>query len=824
MKEEKVRVREFPKPRIVLLPVFMEVIILSAVFGSNMPLWACILLGIFNGALVYYLFVVLKIHLLIADRLKKEDSREKDAHRDAAMYAKEIASEGIVLLKNESSLLPFGEGTHINLFGLRSVQMNYNGGGSASSDESGCVKLEEALRQNGFLLNQDLLNLNYNYLKSGSASIAPLKKSHKVKSANSQKGGAEFVAKPGNPVKQEIPAKILRSRDLYPDHRSILEHAKKFSDIAMIVLSRGGGEGYDLDPADLRPIDSERELVEEVCRQFDKVILILNTVNTMEMGWLSEYPSVKSVLWIGFPGTSGNLALAEILKGACTPSGRLPDLWAADNLSTPAANNFCELQEDGTWSKESFHYRNTPEKKGYFIHYSEGIYVGYRYYETRSETDPDFDYDREVVWSFGYGLSYTTFTQKIRSLRETKKELILTVDVKNAGSMQGKEVVQVYVTAPYTGRIEKSAVRLAGFGKTDRLDPGGSETAEIPVSKYEIASFDEKSGRWILEAGKYTISIRADSHHILDSVVWDLSEDVVFEGTSALFADAHTDSLTREFAPGHRAFTGPKDEDYTAPGDVTEALRFVLPTDEELGIRREDIPVLGKYAGIRFSDLIGVPKEDERWEKFVRQMTLPELCHLCGNGAWQTSPVHRLGVPRTISPDGSTCVASTVFSALVMRKAKSGVTWPCPPVLAATFNTKMADLEGTGVGCEAKAMGYDGWYAPSMNCHRTAFNSRNFEYYSEDGFLSGKIAAHVVKNVQDHKVNVFIKHFALNERETNARDQLFTWCGEQAMREIYFKPFELAVREGGSRGRDELLKLYRSYLGWWEPCPSDGAP
>lgn len=441
----RMKAKEPMKKRLILLPVLM-----AAVFALfkllGMGTVGALLLGVLLGAPAYFCFVVLKVQRLLG---QKETAAEKNAHEAAAQTARRISQSGIVLLQNRDDFLPLPKGSKLNLVGLRCVQMNYNGGGSAASDESKCITLEDALRQTGFQLNQDLLNLSYHYLKNGKASIAAPKKNDKVKQGSAQKGGAEFAAKPGAPVKPEIDVKTLRSPSLYDDGRTVLEHGRDYSEIALVVLSRGGGEGYDFDPADLRLLESERKLLDETCGMFGNVILVLNTANTVEMGWLKEYPQIKAVLWIGFPGVSGNLALGDILCGDVCPSGHLPDTWADSNLSAPAANNFCQMQEDGTWSKQSFHYRNAPEKKGYFLHYSEDIYVGYRYFETRAAVDPAFDYGEEVVWPFGFGLSYSTFEQKILSFDGSK----LSVAVRNTGKRAGSCVVQCYVTAPYTGKI-----------------------------------------------------------------------------------------------------------------------------------------------------------------------------------------------------------------------------------------------------------------------------------------------------------------------------------------------------------------------------------
>ncbi len=796
-KKQKLKPTEPPKKR------FVWLFLLSAAFclcfralGTG---WICgILIGFLLGAVCYFLFVVLKIHRLIGSRLKGIGEDERKAHSDAANVAREIARNGIVLLQNRDRLLPLPKGARLNLIGLRTIQMHYNGGGSAASNESKCTTLEAALRETGFELNEELLNLSRNYLKNGKASIAPAK--HRVKQGSGQKGGAEFSPKPGNPVKAELPLEVLLDNTLYPDGQTVLRHAQDFSQFALVVLSRGGGEGYDLDPADLRLIDSEKQLLGETARHFENIILILNMANTMEMGWLKDYPQIKAVLWIGFPGVSGTLALGDILCGDISPSGKLPDTWATSNLAAPAANNFCQLQADGSWSKRSFHYSNAPEKAGYFVRYSEGIYVGYRYFETRAAMDSSFCYEKEVVWPFGCGLSYTTFSHKLRALSEEGEQLRLEATVSNTSSYPGRSVVQCYMTAPYTGRVERSIVELVGFAKTGLLQPGESEEICLRLDKQALSAFEERAGKYILEAGTYTFSLRQDSHTPLDSASWELNQTLVYENTTALFADATAESLTRgEFKDAaHPAFAGPGEADFLADDGTLAAMQYDRSADP--GRENPACPAVGENHGLKLADIKELSKNHPDWDRFVRQLTEAELCDLCGNGAWQTAAIPRLGVPRTLAPDGPTSLAATMFSALVMGSAKAGITWPCPSVLAAGFDRELALAMGEAVGMEGRAMGYRGWYAPAMNLHRTAFNSRNFEYYSEDPLLSGKTAAQVVRGAQSKHMGVYIKHFALNERETNTRDQLFTWCGEQAMRQLYLRPFELAVKEGGALG------------------------
>lgn len=795
--KKKLKAKERPKKRFVWF--FLLIAAFALLFFALGTGWiGSLLLGILLGAVSYFLLVVLKAHRLMGSKLKGMSEEERKAHENAADAAREIARNGIVLLRNEEDLLPLPKGAKLNLVGLRTVQMHYNGGGSAASDESKCVTLEEALRETGFELNEELLNLSYNFLQKGKASIAPTK--HLAKQGGGQKGGAEFSPKPGNPVKTELPAAVLKDNALYPDGQTVLQHARGYSEYALVVLSRGGGEGYDLDPADLRLIDSERQLLEETAKHFENIILILNTANTMEMDWLKDYPQIKAVLWIGFPGASGTLALGDILCGEVSPSGKLPDTWAASNLAAPAANNFCQMKDNGRWHKRSFHYTNAPERAGYFVRYSEGIYVGYRYFETRAAIDPHFCYEKEVVWPFGHGLSYTTFSQKLCDLTENGETLVLTAEITNTGSYPGKDVLQCYMTAPYTGRVERSIVELVGFAKTGLLQPGESQEIGLCLNKRELCAFEEATGKYILEAGVYAFSLQRDSHTPIDTVKWELAQIRIYDDTTALFADASAGSLTRgEFKNAeHPAFTGPKEADLIADEATLAALKY--DRFAEAGPENPLHPTVGAAHGLKLADVKKLPKNHPDWDRFVQQLTEAELCDLCGNGAWQTAAIPRLGVPRTLAPDGPTSLASTMFSAMVMGSGKAGITWPCPSILAASFDRELALGMGEAVGAEGYAMGYRGWYAPAMNLHRTAFNSRNFEYYSEDPLLSGKTAAQVVRGAQSKRVGVYIKHFALNERETNTRDQLFTWCGEQAMRQMYLRPFELAVKEGGAWG------------------------
>jgi beta-glucosidase len=773
---------------------------------------------------VVYGFVITRSGYWLLSRFRPDTPEQKLAYSSASDTVRSIAEEGIVLLRNEEGLLPVETSentkTKLNLFGIRSIQLVYNGGGSTASDVTKCVKLETALEGANYELNNDLLYLYYNFYKTGRVALAPT-------SVPPNGSASEFIDRPDNIVIPEVPGSAYADRSLYNDGGAIIDHALAFSDIALVTLGRGGGEGFDLTGPDLRITADEAALLDAVCGAFSKVILLINSANTLELDFLARYPSIKSILWIGYPGESGTEAVAKILDGTVNPSGRLADTWAASNFSAPAANNFEERNADDTWAAQSFHYANAPAPtnttalypstiQGFFNHYAEGIYVGYKYYETRAATDPSYNY-REVAYPFGYGLSYTSFEEKLMAMQVSNGVVTLRVSVENTGKHPGKDVLEVYYTPPYTGNIEKAAVNLAAFKKTNLIAPGVEEYYTISFSVEDMASYDYRNNRcWVLEKGEYEISLMKDAHVRIDSETWTLGQDIIYkdgrDGKRASDRAAAVnrlddalgidDYLTRNWDAGGRAFTGPQAADFTAGASVLAALAdWTPPTDAELGLSGEPAPHSQTLADpIRLSEMAGVPYGDPRWDAFVSQLTLREMSDLAGNGAWQINGVERLGIPRSLTPDGSTGIFATTYSGAVMGASGAGVTYPTPVVVASTWNEDVARLMGLSVGSEGQAYGYNGWYAPSMNIHRTPFNARNFEYYSEDSVLSGKIAAQVVAGAREKGMITFIKHFAMNERETNCRDKLFTWATEQAIREIYLKPFELAIKEGGALG------------------------
>jgi len=763
--------------------------------------------------------------LWVISSLSPDSAAVKASHSAAIEVTKMIADEGFVLIHNNDTLLPLRTSVDnkikINVFGTRGVLPIFNAGGSASSDVSECIRFEQALTgtEGNFILNDDLLYLYYNYSKKGNVSITKTTAPKNVSDSEFIEWGYR------NSLLPEMPAQVWRDTSFYNDGKTILDHAFDFSDIAMIVLGRGGGEMNDFTPGELQLQENEAALIDAVCRKFNKVILVLNTANNIEMGFLQSYPSIKSVIWIGYPGEAGLLSFARILNGTVNPSGRLASTWLKNNLASPAANNYCDLQEDGTWGipgndmygDDNFRYSNVPGRGGYFVHYSEGIYVGYKYFETRHDTDNFYNYNADVAFPFGHGLSYTTFNKSIASMNESNGTVTLQVNVTNTGTRSGKDVIQIYYNPPYTGNIEKSTVNLIAFKKTKEIAAGATERYSISFKTEDMASYDYKINQcYVMEEGDYIISLRDNSHELLDSRIWRLSSAIIYNsgnnGARASdyqiavnqFNDANGtgDYLTREWNPSSRAFTGPRAGDFTASQEVLNAMLSENPTDSSLGLRSSDMPATGVKLSkpIMLSEMVNVPYDNPKWNEFISQLNISEMANLSGNAGYHIEPLKRLGVPRVYTPDGPSSVTTSLYSGLMMGKNESGVTYPCPVVIASCWNEDVYYMMGSSAGKEAKAMGFGGWYAPAMNTHRLPFNGRNFEYYSEDGMLAGITSGNVVRGATEQRIIVFIKHFALNDRESNCRSQLFTWSNEQAIREIYLKPFELAVKNGGAMG------------------------
>ena len=700
---------------------------------------------------------------------------EQAAEQSRAM-AQELVQEGAVLLKDQNNALPLAEGTAVNLFGYGSVDPIYGGSGSGASDTSSNIDLVTGLTNAGFTVNQELVDF---YKKSGVSRAA-------------QKGfeGSNFT-----------PAEVPAAQ--YTD--TLLQNAKAFSDVAIVTISRVGGEGGDL-PQDmyaagysktddgrhyLELTQDEEDLLALIKAQgFGKVIVLINSSNAMELGFLED-DSIDAALWIGSLGSTGFNAVGEILSGKVNPSGRLSDTYAYDLTTAPAY-----------WNAGDFTYSNLNH---HYVEYAEGIYVGYRFYETRYVDNTtgvcdEAAYAKAVQYPFGYGLSYTTFEQSIADYKTTDSAIEMTVEVKNTGAVAGKDVVQVYYTAPYTvGGIEKSHVVLAGFAKTGLLQPGASEKVTITFAPEDMASYDETGAKaYVLEAGTYQIKLMNNAHEVIDQREYEVPATITYSGENARSTDLV--AATNEFedvAQGQiKQYVSRADWEGTLPTTRTDgktASAETVTAKENTPVYENndsDQPITIADHGLTLEDMTGLDYDDPKWDDLLEQLSVDDMTNMISNGGWSTPEVASVGKPATNDLDGPAGINSLVSSL-------KGVSFPSEVIVGSSWNTDLAQRFGTAFGAEAAANHVVGLYAPGMNIHRTPFSGRNFEYYSEDGLLSGKMGAAMVQGVDSQGVYTYIKHFALNDQESN-RLSISVWANEQSIREIYLKPFELSVKEGGT--------------------------
>lgn len=672
--------------------------------------------------------------------------------------AAEISDEGLVLLKNEGGLLPL-EGKTINVFSFASFNLRYAGSGSGGADISQAVSLYDALEQAGLSYNEDL---HSTHVEAG----APTQISND--------SGAVALAKmfiSGQDTSEPAP-------DYLTDE--VMGSASQFSDVALVVIGNDGVEAQDFTHEQLQLGKHEQELLDKITGAFENVVVVVNSGNQMELGFLEEYPQIKSAIWIGTPGPLGGVSLAKTLSGEVSPSGHLPSTYAYDVTTAPATENF-----HGTA------YENA---KRSFINYEEGIYVGYRFYETYYE-DPEA-YEAAVQYPFGFGLSYTTFEWDVNEPVVTDGAVTVDVQVTNTGGRAGKDVVQVYYSAPYSpGGIEKSAVELAGYAKTSLLDPGASETVAVKFALRDMASWDmEDRGAYVLEAGTYDIRVSTDVHTVVEGFSFQVGEDIVYEVdevTGTPFENRF------EAANGDLTYLSRADWEGTYPG-VTPAStvaseELLVKMYPKVEVAQGHAATTGADNGLVLADMKGLDYDDPLWDDFLDQFTVEEQIDLFSKGGWRTVGIERLGMPESLLLDGP--AGLNYFFGDV-----EAASYPTEAVIAATWNDALAYEMGEAIGMEANAYGVQGWYAPGMNLHRTAQGGRNFEYYSEDPVLSGHMAAAMVAGAESRGVLTFMKHFVLNDQESNARSGVNVFTSEQALRELYLKPFEITVKKGGASG------------------------
>lgn len=731
--------------------------------------------------------------------------------------AKEVQSEAITMLKNDDSNLPLNN-KKVNVFGWGSTNPVYGGTGSGSmSDQYDTVSLLDGMKEAGLETNADLSKLYTDY-RADRPVVAMWSQDWTL---------------------PEVPA------DQYSD--SLISDAKSFSDEAVVVITRVGGEGADL-PTNMKAetityknnskdyddfqdgehflqlSKTERDMIDLVTKNFDKVTLVYNGANAFQFDFLSNYPQIKSVLWCPPAGQTGFSALGDVLAGETNPSGKTSDTFVKNLTKTPVFNNTdgaAAASSSSVGADGAFVYDNVDDLAakytGFtgqentvlpsFVNYVEGIYVGYKFYETAAD-EGLINYDDTVIYPFGYGLSYTSFEQKMGDVSYKDGKVTFDVTVTNTGDTAGKDVVEVYYNPPYTdGGIEKASKNLVAFEKTEKLEPGASETVKIEFDDDDMASYDNKGAKaWVLEKGDYTISIQSDSHHVIDSEKINVADTITYDSESNTHNDDQTVATNQfDYAAGDVTYLS-RANHFANYAEATAAPTNFSMRDEvkaaftnngnydptKYDDDSDEMPTTGAKNDLRLADMYGKDYDDADWEKLLDQLTFDDMDNLIANGGYGTPAVSSVGKIQLTDADGPASLNNN-FTGV------GSIGFPASTAFACTWNKDLAKQFGEMIGDMAHDMHVAGWYAPAMNIHRGAFSGRTFEYFSEDSLLSGVMASNEIAGAKETGVYSFMKHFALNDQETNRTNMVCTWADEQAIREIYLKPFEMSVKEGGAQ-------------------------
>ena len=792
-----------------LIPVVCVAALLVAPVASFLP----------TAAFANLMFTLRGSHVDIIDT---ETSRQAAAEAEKNVVT--IQEEGTVLLKNRNSALPLNLETNkkVNIFGSCAYGLLFSNGGSGSFQTDGRVsnfprtalKLEEALVQEGFVINDNLFNLVKNYYNGKKISVAH--SDHKIFCGLNTYNYPE-VAPTLDPINYELPVSAYETPFDALGGKTVLEDAKEFSDTAIFAITRHGSEDHDMNYKDLQLTSSELAAIDMLEENFEKVIILLNVPTVIEAEFLDD-SEIDAAIFMGHPGLTGTKAIAEILAGKVNPSGHLVDTWPYSVKSAPSYQNF---GNDTTLT-----YTSGAASGQKFTNYIEGIYVGYRYYVTAAK-EGYIDYDDEVQFSFGHGLSYTTFDKSIAEYKVDKEnqKVEVTVEVKNTGNVAGKDVIQLYTHAPYTtGGIEKSYYSLTAFQKTNVIEPGETKAYKLEFSYRDIASWSTEKGYYVLEKGEYEFSVREN--------VWDLAQTAVSgrENTKKLELEADVEFKTSyqtgkeyanifqdvEFGGGVEKNTYLSRKDFegtwqnkadiplasnpdashfpggaknnSTPGSFTLA-------DNQIDEEAKPQDVAGE---LTLRDLKDAAWDDPRWENLLSQLSYADMDKLIEYGGFQTAAVSSIGKTQTIDYDGP----GAAFH--------SGTGHPSEVIVACSWSIDVARVMGESIGREGAARGLTGWYAPGINTHRSPFGGRNFEYYSEDPLISGLMAGNTAQGMSKYGVYTYAKHFFCNDQENN-RAGVFVWASEQALREIYARGFELYVDLGGIG----IMSAYNCIGSWW---------
>lgn len=786
----------------------------------------CLILGILMTTVGGHFSTVLTVAM---EGSTTDKETAEMTYADGLAMNVELEEEGLVLLKNENQTLPLSAGK-VNVFGEHAFNMVYNGSGSSAGNANGAVTIKEGLEAAGLEVNEGLLS----FIEENTTSETD----NSVHEGNS-------VDISGYPI-NEMPV------EKYTGDYSF-DKIKEYSDTAIVVIGRVGGEGQDLPRtgfgADgtesyLELNQNEKNLLKTLKENGFKTTVLINSSYAMELGFIDQQNyGVEAAIWIGGPGIAGATAVGEALTGKVNPSGRLVDTYAYD------------LTTQSTYYTSDYNYYYSAEDAekilGGFSNYSEGIYMGYRWYET-ADAEGFWDtvsnefgsgYEGVVQYPFGYGMSYTSFSQKIVSAEEEDGVVNFEVEVTNTGdTYAGKDVIQLYCEAPYTqGGTEKSKVVLAAFEKTDVLQPGETKNYNLSVALEDVASYDETAadgkGAYTLDTGAYEFYLSENAHswsdietqdtekcyeYALDSqIVYDESNKRSSDQTavSNQFADAKNDIPTLSRADG---FSNAKETVFSKIDDIA-----LEKSDAIYDLLINKSSAAGEYQGeildtttgaeqkYTMDDMAGAAYDDEKWDELISQMSVSDMITLIGTGGWSTPAIDSIGKAKTTDIDGPYGLSNFVQNELGNSESVC-VSYCSEVVVASTWNKELVNRYGQTVGNEGNATGVSGWYAPGANLHRSSFSGRNPEYYSEDSYLSGVMCANMVEGALSRGLYVYVKHFAFNDQEANRTNKENCWMSEQTAREIYLKPFELAVKDGGATG---LMASYMWFEGKW--CGGD---
>ncbi len=788
-----------------------------------------------------------------SEYFKSDYESTDDLQKADKEIAERLTEEGAVLLKNENAALPIAKTAKVTLLGHSSCNMLVCGTGSADINADGAPTLYETLTARGVSVNKTVWDYYVGQIDKYQTN--PKKGDNSIRDGDGSVKGSYTV--------NEIPYATLNAAE------GVDSSMNEYKDAAIVVVSRLGGEMYDLPSSTdhqgnatetvngsgnaLELTINEIELINQAKARFDKVVVLINSANPLECDFLTSGESkVDAALWIGYTGLQGLEGVADLLVGNVSPSGRLVDTYCNDNTTAPSMVNFYSEEwsnsEDDKYKNDMVF--NSLDGNKYFNAYQEGIYVGYKYYETRYEdvvygkgNAGSYDYSKDVAYPFGYGLSYTNFEYSKPSFKVDEKADTITVSlsVKNTGNTKGKDVVEVYFQSEYTdydkeNLIEKSAVELCGFAKTSELDAGASEEVTITIDRSEFATYDRKGKKtYIMDAGDYYLSVGRNAHDALNNIIakkgnaankssmtginGDSAEgnaDNVYTFNQATIDDTkysvgkNGEKIINQFDSAELSYYGLDDMKYLSRSNWTgswpERIKISLNDklhDEMTGIKQyvketiegETMPTMGAQNGQTLINMREKSYDDTQWDALLDQLTYDDMCNMIGMGYHGHQSVPSVSMPKIKDENGPQGFSGKLTD--ITGKSKTICAYTDENIMGATWNEELMEEVGKHIGEDGLALGYSGLYGPAMNTHRSAYSGRNFEYYSEDGFLAGKIAAAETKGIQSKGVYVFVKHFALNDEETRCRS-ISTFVNEQAIREIYLKPFEIAITEGGA--------------------------